>query len=85
MCREFRQQVPVMTLALVLPKFDGDAHTQPGFNALHRALQPAGFFRNQTSAKSRAHPEHIFGFNEHSAGADVARARPQMRRTPFDF
>ena len=52
---------------------------------MYWALQPAGFFRKQTSAKSRAHPEHIFGFDEHSAGADVTCVRPQTRRTPFDF
>jgi len=45
----------------------------------------SGWFEIQARGEARANPERIHGFDKHSIGADIARARAQYRRTPLDL
>src|SRR5271157_2631988 len=83
--REFREQFLEMLLVLLFGKREGDAHAEAGFYALHRTEQPQRPLHAKSRAESRAHPKHIFRFDEHSPGADVPRAGFQPDGTPFDL
>src|SRR5208282_359788 len=83
--REFREQILEMLLALLFGKRDGDAHAEAGLYALHRTIQPHRPLHAESRAEIRAHPKHIFRFDEHSPGANVSRASFQPRGTPFDL
>jgi len=74
-----------MALVLIFLYMDCDAHAAPGFDAFHGAFQPQRMLHGQACAKASAHPQDIFGFDEHSAGADVTSSRAQPCRTPFDL
>src|SRR2546421_5324633 len=54
-------------------------------HALHKTVESDRRIESQSRDEARTQPERIDGFDKHSAGADVARACPQNRRTPFDF
>jgi len=74
-----------VTLALIFPEFNGNAHPQAWFDALDRAIHPKRPIDGETRAKSGADPKNIVGFDEHSAGANVSRASIEPGGTPFDF
>src|ERR1700758_813584 len=74
-----------MSMALIFAQFNGNTHAAPRFDALNGTVYPQGALRGQTSAKTRANPQDIFGFNKHSACADVACECPQASGAPLDF
>jgi len=61
------------------------SHAQAGFHAFDGTFQPYGTIGDQLCAKSRSHPEDIFGLDKHAADADVARAGLQAGGAPLDF
>jgi len=63
----------------------GDAHSQPGFDALDEAIHLYRPIRPDVGGESGSHPERIAGLDKHAVGADITRTGTQNRRTPLDL
>src|SRR5271163_2874986 len=78
------EQFLIALLRVGLGKVYADAHTAPRFHAFHKAIELHWFVELQASGKSCTDPKRIRGFDEHSAGADVARTASQNRGAPLN-
>src|SRR5207244_12839797 len=74
----------VVGFLLLVGERDRNAHAAPGFDALHKAHNFHGTVQLQTCRKTRANPERIDGFDEHTIGTDIASACSEHRCAPFD-
>jgi hypothetical protein len=72
-------------LALLLAQLDGYAHAETRLDAPDGTIKPTWVFRSEARAKTSANPKNILGFDEHAAGAHVARARVEARRAPLNL
>ncbi len=61
-------------VAVLVGDCDGDAHAEAGFDAFDEAVDLYGHFDANACGETGADPERVGGLDEHSVGANVARA-----------
>src|ERR1700759_242384 len=84
LCGDLREK-SLETLAVFFGHADGYAHAQAGFHALDEAIHLHGPIGADMGGKSCADPERVRRLNKHAIRTDVARARAQDGRSPFDL